>query len=139
MSEETESIKFDSKARRIKELPAGAQVLNLALSSEGVSTISLDNNEEGWFRLTLSNIFSLRLFGMYAVTLYENSVTADNQLPVGANIDDGDYIYNTHYDWGASDNNNIKVITWIRNQTGGTVNILYRANIRYIVEGAEDV
>lgn len=137
MSEETESVKFDKIARKIKDLPASFQALGLALSSTGTSTANVADNAEVSFIMTLSNDFGLRLFGMPAVTLYESSVSADNAIPRGANISDGDYIYAVHIDWGLTDNNNIKIVAWVRNQTGSAQDILFRGNVRFITETAD--
>lgn len=109
--------------------------LNLQITTTGAATVSsLANGDDVVITATLSNDAGKRMIGMPAVTIYESSIDSANSIPGGSNLAAGDYEVDRWVDWGSSDNNNIVHKTYVRNTTGTTQDIIYRINVRFLVE-----
>lgn len=111
-----------------------ASGMNLQVSNLGSASFGMGNGDGITVTATLSNDTGKRLFAMPTVSFYEGSEDLDYSIPDGVNIDAGDYLVTHWIDWGSSDNNNIKLKSWIRNNSGGSQTILYRAQIRFLVD-----
>lgn len=111
-----------------------ASGMNLQLSALGSTSFSMNNGDGNTVTATLSNAGGKRLFGMPTVSFYETTQTATNSIPDGSSIAASDYVVTHWIDWGASDNSNIVMKSWIKNNTGGTQTILYRIQYRYLVD-----
>lgn len=144
MGELTESVKGDELSRRVGGRKLSSQAINLQFAipspTEMFFAVNLGNNAELSAVQTLRSTFDLRMMGMIPMTFYafvpgETATDAD-RVPYGDNISDGEYLYQIHIDWGASDNKNVKIVTWFRNQSGDTKKVALFGNARYIVEEA---
>jgi len=136
-----ESVKVDKLARKVEEKLGASELINLQLSSTGTASANLDAtggaNDQVTWTVTLINDFNLRLFGMENVSVYESSVASANKIPSGSAVDAADYQIVIWTDWGQSDNNNIKLIVFVRNLSAGAKTVVLRVNYRFLVEGSD--
>ena len=137
MADLQESVKIDALARRVDKKKVGREFIALDLSGEGTATFTLTNAVR--LVVTLSNLNNLKLLGTAHFTFYQDSVSEDNRIPTGSNIDASDYKLIFYYDELKTDGNNIKFIGFIVNQSGSDQTIIANANFRYIIETTEDV
>ena len=132
-----ESVKIDQLNRTVKGKKSSLQLLNLQLSLTASASVSLNDTQSATFINTLESDSGFRLFGSPNISLYVGSVSADNIISGGSNVNPNEYKWAIWVDWGGTDNNNIVAKTYIQNNTGGTKTILFRSNWRFLVEGAK--
>ena len=96
-------------------------------------SFSFTTGQQALITWTLETTNADKLMATMDLTIYVGSVLAANQLPGGSTIDETTYqIIGPWYDWGATDNKNVKVKLYILNISAGTVTILTRSVWRYI-------
>lgn len=137
---------FNEKRKRVRQqdmAPTSIQPKNLGgiiLSKPGdevgdanTYSFTFGNGEQAVITHTLETNNESKLFAIVDMSLYVGTVTANNQLPGGSAVDETDYqIIGPMYDWGATDNKNVKVKLFILNISAGSVTINGRLVWRYI-------
>lgn len=111
----------------------GASAVNLTITGNYVSSVTLGANGPAFFIFTLANATNQRLFGIFEYTLYQGSVAAGNEIGSGANsyFDNWDMRYwPSKYD---SDGNNLKERVYVKNITAGSLTVYMVGSWRYIV------
>jgi hypothetical protein len=132
-----ETVTIDSLVRRIDSKGVGKEFIALNLSGEGSATFTLSAAVR--IVATLFNQTGLKLLATAHFTFYQDSVSGDNRIPTGTNIDASDYQLAFYYDEVKSDGNNVKFTGYILNQSGSDQTIIVNVNYRFIIEQTEDI
>ncbi len=82
---------------------------------------------------TLASPTNQRLFGFHNTTAYQDSVSATNVIPAGANVTASDYQLLIWTDWGQTDNYNIVHQVFLRNLDASEKSIIIYDNARYVI------
>jgi len=96
-------------------------------------SFTFGNGDQAVITATLETENNTKLLAILDSSLYVGSVTDANQLPTGSAINETQYqIIGPWYDWGSTDNKNVKVKLYVLNISAGTVTVLGRSIWRYI-------
>ncbi len=134
MADLEESVKEDTKKRTVDGKRASQQFLEMGVTPTASASSPINDGGSVTFTITTSHVDGLRIFAIEHISVYETSVSNDNKIPSGDNISVNDYEVAFWYDWGSTNNKNIKFIVWVYNKSGSNQTILLRINSRFIVE-----
>jgi len=96
-------------------------------------SFTFGNGDQAVITATLETENNTKLLAILDSSLYVTSVADSNQLPSGSGVDETQYqIIGPWYDWGSTDNKNVKVKLYVLNISAGTVTVLGRSIWRYI-------
>lgn len=136
-TEPTSAVERQDELKRSVEGKQGSyEMIGKKLSATATASDTLPNGSALVYTITLENTFGLELFGTWHVSFYIDSVADDNAIDHGANVTPGDFHFNIWPDWGKTNNNNIKVLTTVINNSGSQETIVTRANFRFFVNEA---
>lgn len=98
------------------------------------ASFSLTPGEEVFVVFTTLNKFNARMFVSLSLSLYENSISSQNQFFSGTNVNESEYqIIGPFSDWLYTDNRNVKTKIYIRNLSSSTKNLIIVGRSRYII------
>ena len=114
-----------------------SELIFVSSTGTGSATIADDTEESVTITVSDSGSSTSRIiFAIIHVSAYETSVAAANQIPWGTNLLFNDYIRYTAHDWGTNNNLYSTLVDMVRNESGGSQSVLWRANARYIGQSA---